>query len=161
MLRTRVLHMTQSVDTINYRKPVAADRAAIERLLVASKLPTDGVAQLLEADPERFLVADQGGEVVAVGGLEPCGSNALLRSVAVREDLRSTGVGRSLVERLIAVAECYDTKELYLLTTTAERWFPRFGFERIDRADAPAEVKATEEFSSACPDTATVMRRRS
>ena len=45
------------------------------------------------------------------------------------------------------------------LTTTAERFFPRFGFERITRDDVPASVQASIEFREACPASATVMRR--
>lgn len=49
---------------------------------------------------------------------------------------------------------------VYLLTTTADRYFPRFGFERIARADVPASVQTSIEFTSACPTSATVMRKQ-
>jgi amino-acid N-acetyltransferase len=45
------------------------------------------------------------------------------------------------------------------LTTTAERYFPKFGFERIERNDVPASVQASVEFTSACPSSAIVMRK--
>jgi amino-acid N-acetyltransferase len=48
---------------------------------------------------------------------------------------------------------------IYLLTTTAERYFPKFGFERIQRADIPPAVQTSIEFTSACPSSATVMRK--
>ena len=41
---------------------------------------------------------------------------------------------------------------LDLLTTTAERFFPGFGFERVERVDVPASVQASVEFRSACPE---------
>jgi len=44
------------------------------------------------------------------------------------------------------------------LTTTAEGFFPKFGFERIPRADVPARVQESVEFVSACPASAVVMR---
>jgi len=50
--------------------------------------------------------------------------------------------------------------EVYLLTTTAEKYFPRFGFARTTRAAVPETVKESAEFRGACPDTAVVMRRR-
>jgi amino-acid N-acetyltransferase len=50
-------------------------------------------------------------------------------------------------------------REIYLLTTTAEHFFPRFGFARIPRADVAPTVRASEEFRGACPDSAIAMRR--
>ena len=37
------------------------------------------------------------------------------------------------------------------LTTTADGYFPRFGFERIERSQVPATVRESVEFTSACP----------
>ena len=45
-----------------------------------------------------------------------------------------------------------------LLTTTAEDYFPRFGFERTDRSVVPEEVRESAEFRGACPASATVMQ---
>lgn len=137
------------------RPAVREDLAAIERLLTASKLPLDGVSEALPS----FIVAESGSELVGVAGLEPCRENALLRSVAVAEDWRSRGLGRALVERVIAEAESRGVHALYLLTTTAERYFPSFGFRAVARDEVPADVRATKEFASACPASATVMCR--
>jgi amino-acid N-acetyltransferase len=49
---------------------------------------------------------------------------------------------------------------VFLLTTTAEGFFPRFGFEAVRHADVPASVQASVEFQSACPASAIVMRKR-
>ena len=46
-----------------------------------------------------------------------------------------------------------------LLTTTAEGWFPRLGFVRVDRARVPAAVQLSVEFTAACPASAVVMWR--
>jgi len=130
-----------------------ADYAAIERLLSSNDLPIDGVRDLLCG----FLVATASGEVVGVVGLERCGDYALLRSMAVSSDWRSKGVGRRLVERIVAEAEVQGIKAMYLLTTTAERYFPSFGFSVTTRDAVPPEVQATSEFQGACPASATVM----
>jgi N-acetylglutamate synthase-like GNAT family acetyltransferase len=68
-------------------------------------------------------------------------------------------VGRALVTRVVSDAEARGLRALYLLTTTAERYFPSFGFRTISRDDVPAEVRATAEFRDACPASATVMCR--
>ena len=133
----------------------ADDLPAIERLLTASSLPLAGVREALPG----FLVAEAGAEMVGVAGLEVCCDNALLRSVAVAPEYRSRGVGRALVMRLIGDAESRGLHALYLLTTTAEHYFPSLGFRKIERSAVPDDVRATEEFTSACPASATVMTR--
>lgn len=131
------------------------DLAAIERLLTVAGLPLVGVADALPA----FVVAEAGGALVGVAGLEVCCDNALLRSVAVDPAWRSYGIGRALVTRVISDAEARGIRGLYLLTTTAERYFPSFGFHQITREKVPADVRETAEFQSACPASATVMAR--
>jgi amino-acid N-acetyltransferase len=49
---------------------------------------------------------------------------------------------------------------VFLLTTTAEAFFPKFGFEQIQRIDVPISLQASVEFQSACPASAIVMRKR-
>lgn len=137
------------------RPAAASDLPAIERLLVASALPTAGVREALDG----FLVAEQEGALVGVVGIEACGDYGLLRSTAVDAAWRSRGLGRMLVERAIAAAESRGRRALYLLTTTAERWFPSFGFAVTTREAVPAEVRSTEEFREACPASAVVMAR--
>jgi len=131
------------------------DLARIETLLTASGLPLDGVRDALS----DFIVAEHDGTLVGVGGLEICCNNALLRSVAVSDAWRSRGVGRALVTRVIADAESRGIHALYLLTTTAEHYFPSFGFRTVSRDDVPEDIRATAEFKGACPASATVMCR--
>jgi amino-acid N-acetyltransferase len=137
------------------RAATISDLPRVERLLTASDLPLAGVKESLG----DFVVAEAGADIVGVAGLEVCHDDALLRSVAVSPDWRRKGVGRALVARAISDAEARGLRALYLLTTTAERYFPSFGFTKIDRAAVPADVKATDEFTSACPASATAMCR--
>ena len=133
----------------------AGDLPAIEQLLTASDLPLAGVAETLPG----FVVAEFDGGIVGTAALELCRDNALLRSVAVAPEWRSRGLGRALVSRVIAHAETRGLHALYLLTTTAEHYFPSFGFQQVSRDDVPADLRATEEFRSACPASAVVMCR--
>jgi N-acetylglutamate synthase-like GNAT family acetyltransferase len=138
------------------RAATTNDLPAIEHLLVASGLPTAGVADTLHG----FLVAEhvQSGRIVGVVGVEACCAEyGLLRSTAVDPAWRGTGLGKRLVERAIALAESRGVRAMYLLTTTAERYFPSFGFVRTTRDAVPDEVKQSVEFREACPVTATVM----
>jgi amino-acid N-acetyltransferase len=142
-------------DVPRVRTAAPADLAAVEALLTASGLPLDGVKDALAT----FVVAEQGADLVGVAGLEVCCDNALLRSVAVRPEWRSHGIGRALVTRVISDAESRGIHALYLLTTTADGYFPSFGFRTIARDDVPADVRETAEFREACPASATVMCR--
>ena len=141
------------------RAATSADLPAIERLLVASGLPTEGVTEAIGG----FVVAEDAGDaggIVGVVGLEACGDQyALLRSTAVAPEWRGTGLGRQLVEHAIARAQSAGLDAIYLLTTTAERYFPAFGFETTAREAVPDAVRATGEFRAMCPASATVMSR--
>lgn len=140
---------------VQLRPASSADLADVEALLSASELPLDGVREALPT----FIVAESGTDMVGVAGLEICCDNALLRSVAVQDAWRSQGLGRALVTRTIAEAEARGINALYLLTTSADRYFPSFGFRAVARDTVPEDIRATAEFREACPASATVMCR--
>jgi N-acetylglutamate synthase-like GNAT family acetyltransferase len=145
---------TSLLDTgIVIRPATTDDLSDIESLLTRSSLPLDGVRDAMHG----FLVAEAGDRVVGVVGMEYCGAYGLLRSTAVDTEWRSRGVARALVERMIAEAEARGIRALYLLTTTAEHYFPMFGFHATSRETVPQEIRATGEFRGACPESATVM----
>lgn len=96
---------------------------------------------------------------VAVAGLELHGASALLRSVAVEPDWRGSGLARQLIDRHLSEAHERDVQDIYLLTTTAEHYFPRLGFACIGRCDVPVQVEESVEFREACPASAVVMRK--
>ena len=106
--------------------------------------------------PDFLLAVTQGG-IVAAAGLERYGRSALRRSVVVSDDQRGRGLGPLLVSRAIDRAKAGGDESVYLLTTTAADWFPRFGFARVERAALPPELDASEELRGACPDTAVCM----
>jgi amino-acid N-acetyltransferase len=137
------------------RSATDSDLSAVESLLAASDLPTDGVRDNFSS----FLVADDNGAIAGAIGLEKYGPVALLRSAVVAPDRRGSGVGRRLVEQLLQRAEEAGVDDLYLLTTTAEKYFPKFGFTRTTRSAVPDSLKSSAEFRGACPDTAIVMSR--
>jgi N-acetylglutamate synthase-like GNAT family acetyltransferase len=153
-MTTRVTHEP------TLRAATPADEPAVAALLTASALPLDGVHEALSS----FVVAEDAGSIVGVAGIETCGTtgeHALLRSVAVAPAWRNRRLGRALVTRAIAEAEARGAKALYLLTTTADAYFPSFGFAVTTRDAVPADVRDTAEFKGACPASATVMTRSS
>ena len=125
----------------------------ILELLEEVGLPPDGLANHLSTT----LVARGDGRVVGSAALELYGPAALLRSVAVRRDLRRTGLGRRLTEAALQLSRHLDVEEAYLLTETADHFFPRFGFRPIPRSEVPRSVRSSIEFTSACPAGARAM----
>ena len=131
------------------------DQGPIRSLLESSGLPTNDLAS---ASPQ-FIVACEGGTVVATGALQPFGSTALLRSIAVAADRRGTGLGRIVVQELERIARAAQITRLVLLTQTAQRFFEQYDYSVIDRQDVPRDVQMSEEFRSLCPASATCMAK--
>ncbi|MCF8078126.1 MAG: arsenic resistance N-acetyltransferase ArsN2 [Desulfobacterales bacterium] len=104
-----------------------------------------------------FLAARKESEVIGVVGLEFCGPDALLRSLAVAETHRGQGVAKLLAASAEKYARSRKAATLYLLTETADGFFAGRGYERIDRGQAPEKICATAEFSRICPDSAVCM----
>jgi amino-acid N-acetyltransferase len=144
--------------SVKLRAGRATDLPKVLALLGRAGLPGDGV--VAEALPD-FVIAENEGKLVGVAGLEIYRNSALLRSVAVEESWRGTGVGRCLIDRALALSEERGIRDVYLLTTTAEHYFPRFGFACVGRESVPRALEASAEFQRACPTTAVVMRKSS
>ena len=96
-------------------------------------------------------MAEGDGSIVGTAGLEVYGNAALLRSVAVDPAWRGTGLGRLVTERALDDARSAGASEVYLLTTTAEDYFPRVGFASVARECVPAALMASEEFQRCVP----------
>ena len=132
-----------------------SDYEVVAALLEREHLPLDGLRQHFET----AFVAKAGNRIVGCSALEVYAGGALLRSVAVDAEYRGAGIGSDLTHVAIQLATERLVPAVYLLTSTAERFFRTFNFEIVDRADVPRSVTASEEFTHACPSTAIVMRR--
>ena len=141
--------------SVRIERPAPDDAAAILQLLESCGLPTDGLLDHLST----AVVARAEEGVVGSAALEVYSDGALLRSVAVHETMRGSGLGHRLTESALDVARGLNVPAVYLLTTTAERFFPKLGFHQIDRDQVPEGVRESIEFRSACPSTAIAMRR--
>ncbi len=141
---------------VQLRSATPNDLPLVLALLGEARLPTQGVEPQALGD---FIVADREGELVGVVGLEIYRESALLRSATVDPRWRGTGVGRALIERALDLSRERGIQDVYLLTTTAEHYFPRFGFCCVNRESVPEAVRGSVEFREACPASAVVMRK--
>jgi len=57
-------------------------------------------------------------------------------------------------------AQSRGVREIYLLTTTAQRFFERLGYARVPREAAPVAIQRTQEFSTLCPSGSAFMVKR-
>lgn len=130
------------------------DIPTIKSILDAHKLPTDG----LEDHWRTFVVARNGKDIVGCGGSEAYQFAALIRSVAVRDEYRSHGIGRKIVRQLIDRLASRGIREFYLLTTGAEEYFRKRGFKTIDRDEVHPQIANSSQFQNVVCDTAVCMR---
>jgi amino-acid N-acetyltransferase len=80
--------------------------------------------------------------------------------VVVSESRKGTGIGSNLTRRALDEARARGVCDVFLLTTTADGFFLRFGFERVARHEVPSRVQGSRELQGACPASATAMRLR-
>jgi len=62
-----------------------------------------------------------------------------------------------LVEHAEDFARQRGYRAIYLLTTDASEFFAARGYQRVDREQAPASVRATSQFSALCPASSILM----
>jgi len=135
------------------------DQADVEALVAAAGLTLLGLDACVGGGTV-VVCRERDGCLLGTAATERFGPVAFLRSVAVQVPARGRGLGRALVERALADARAAGAREAWLLTESAEPFFAGLGWTRADRADAPAAVAASVEFTTACPTTAIAMRRR-
>ncbi len=144
-----------SQPTFVVRTASASDIDAVAHLLERARLPTDG---LHEQFGDGYAIAECDGVTVGAEGIEVYDGAGLLRSAVVDPAWRGRGVGDALTRNRLAWASARALTEVWLLTTTAADYFPRFGFVRADRAAAPPAMRRSREFAEACPASAVAMR---
>jgi amino-acid N-acetyltransferase len=132
------------------------DEPWIRQLLIACGLPQEDLSR---EHFKHFLVYKEQGLIRGVVGLEIFGQVALLRSLAVNERYRNRGIASQMVAKVEEYGRSLHISKLYLLTTSAEEFFVKRGYQRIDRKLAPAEIRATREFQEICPDSSVCLSK--
>jgi amino-acid N-acetyltransferase len=140
-MNTEVIHLCPS-------------KSAVIGLLQAAALPA---SDLTEAHMANFFYCGPATAPAGIVGLEFCGTDALLRSLAVAPERRGSGLGAALVDRAESHARQHGACSVFLLTTTAETFFLRRGYTNAARESAPPGIRATREFSDLCPASSAFM----
>jgi amino-acid N-acetyltransferase len=124
-------------------------------LLKKNNLPTQDIT-----GTTKLFVMLEGNDVIGVVGLEAHDHDGLLRSLCVSESKRNSGLGAELVEFMESYAPTQNVHCLFLLTTTASDFFSKRGYEEINRTKVPLPIQESTEFTTVCPSSAIVMRKR-
>ncbi|QIP14215.1 GNAT family N-acetyltransferase [Spirosoma aureum] len=141
--------------SFHIEKALPDDKLAVIALLDKGHLLTDD----LPADLTDFVIARAARMPIGVAGLERLNEVGLLRSVVVDPAFQGIQVGTQLVGCILENARAVGLREVYLITTTADRYFERYGFEVVIRQDVPVSIQQTKQFSDLCPSSAIVMKR--
>lgn len=146
---------TAQENTLTFEDASMRDVPAIEVILAKAKLPIVGVRRHIA----HFRLGKHDGKIVALGGLELYGEQALLRSIVVDPEQRNKAYGKQLVNDLCQIAHQSGVQDLYLKTVSAQRFFDGLGFAELAYDQVPASLKQSSQFRGSCPASATVMRR--
>ena len=138
------------------RAEVISLNTEVRALLVKAQLP---VADLASSRSLNLLGFRDHGRLVGVVGIEVYGSVGMLRSLAVEPTHRNTGLGAALVSNAETWAAEHGVETLYLLTTTAAKFFAKQGYEVVPKSEAPEAIAGTAQFSGLCPASSTFMRK--
>lgn len=132
-----------------------SDLPDVARLLRSVGLDPAGLEGL---NVRLFGVRDGAGMAGSVA-YERQGGAVLLRSLAVRADLRGRGLGGALAEFALGDAGASGADEALLLTEGADGFFAAGGWERVARAYVDERFPDSEQVRRICPSSAAAMRR--
>ena len=139
--------------TVTIGPGLPGDESKLNEHLVAAGL--GAVAD--EIGATHFLVVKESGRIVGCGALQPIGTSAVMRALAIAPSFRRQGLGRTLVRELIDRALRQNLGSVFLLTIDQAEFFRRLGFREVDRQNAPEQISETEHFRSQCCEQATFM----
>ena len=97
------------------------------------------LAQIYE-NIRDFFVYEEEDEIVGISAIHISWENlAEVRTLAVKEERKKSGVGKKLVAACLAEAKTLEIKKVFTLTYK-EEFFKKCGFELIDKAELPHKV---------------------
>lgn len=146
----------EASDFINYRTALVEDFPEIANLLDECKLPHSDIVP----GKQNFIIAEIDRKIIGCAGFEAYNESGLFRSLGVKPIHREMKIGKDLLSKVIDLSKENNVNQLYLLTTTADEYFKKSGWEVINRNEVPDDILATTEFSSICPSTAICMMYR-
>jgi HAD superfamily hydrolase (TIGR01457 family) len=150
--------LLKPVPPARFRPASAEDLPGIEALLRSAGLSVEGLARRMGSTVVSTGGGRREGPADATACVETIEGWGLLRSVAVRSDLRGNGLGMLAVAAAARAATARGSiSHLFLLTEESGPFFELLGFRRLDRGDLPEPVRGSSQVLRECPETATAM----
>lgn len=145
------------MNSLEFKNAKKADLEQIIILLEKFKLPNEDIHsnKLI-----HFIIVKFNDQIIGTVGLERFDNLALLRSLCVEEKYRNDNIGNSLINKILDYARAENILDVYLLTATAYKYFLKFGFEEINRANAPDLIQQSTQFRDICPSSAIFMHKK-
>lgn len=126
------------------RRVTAADLPLVERFLVDADLTVAGLATTT-----LWVDEDATGAIASTTGFELVGQHALIRSVAVRPDLRGSGLGLRNAAFAIVEAQLAGARTAWLFSRRSGPFWQKLGFWRAptdELVDALGETAQVQLF---------------
>jgi len=125
------------------RKARISDVKAVHRLInecaAKGEMLPRSLAELYDNMRDYFVYEEQG-EVVGACALHICWEDlAEIRSLCVVPEFRKRGIGRDLVHACLNEAREFSLERVFLLTYQ-EKFFGKFDFRSIDKAELPQKI---------------------
>lgn len=93
------------------------------------------LASSFESEAFYGIVAEDGGEIIGYGGITVTFDTADIANVAVTEAFRKSGVGSSILTKLLKIAESKGAKKVFLevrvSNSAAMSMYLKFGFKGV------------------------------
>ena len=132
-----------AIDYSKLRKPMVNDAPGIAGLIncfsekgLLLPRPVNDVYEHLR----DFVVLEREGILIGCAALHVVWNGlGEIRSLAVAEEARNSGVGRSLVEFCLHEARELDIQQIFVLTRET-RFFEKFGFRKYPKEDLPQKI---------------------
>jgi amino-acid N-acetyltransferase len=143
--------MVASSALANLRSATIDDVGGI--LAIIAPLEEQGILvrrsrERLEAEIERFVVAEYDGHIIGCAALYAFPEDRLgeLAALAVHPDFRREGYGEALMTEIEARARKLKLSQLFVLTTKTAHWFQERGFRAAAVGDLPQQKQALYNY---------------
>ncbi|MCX6155349.1 MAG: GNAT family N-acetyltransferase [Candidatus Kapabacteria bacterium] len=144
--------MSNMKDSVNYRFAHQSEAGMIKNFLSVNNMHINDIDENIG----NFILAEIDNKLIGTIGLEVYGDYGLVRSLAVDEQFRNNGIARELYFKILALSLQHGIKQLYLFTLSAEIFFAKLGFEKVDRNSVPFVM---DKYLDLCHETATCMSK--
>jgi N-acetylglutamate synthase-like GNAT family acetyltransferase len=146
--------MINETQTFNIIEAKSSDIEEMKSVLKSYQLPTEDI----DFKKSTFWIIRDGKQIIACVGLEQYKPFGLVRSLGVNKEYRNLGLAIQLHNEVLQYARSWGMHSLYLLTTTADKFFEKQGWIFYARTAVPEVLKQTAEFTNICPNSAVCMK---